>query len=103
MQNEVTLKKPISFSKDEIGKKSKFGAYRGKGRKRKHAGIDIYRDRGTPVGAAKGGWVRRASGKEEHKKYGVLVIIDHTPKREPVDGFELRLYQYTLILTVLRR
>ena len=28
MQDEVTLKKPISFSKDEIGKTSKFGAIR---------------------------------------------------------------------------
>ena len=63
---------------------------------RKHAGIDIYRDKGTPVGAAQGGWVRRASGKEEHKTYGALVIIDHTPKLQPEDDPNSRLYQYTL-------
>ena len=98
MEKRFTLKKPIPFYKDEIGKNSKFGAYRGikGGGTRKHAGIDIYRDKGTPVMAARGGRVIRASGEKEHLKYGALVIIDHTPEQEPVAGFELRLYLYTL-------
>lgn len=98
MGKRFTLKKPITFSKDEIDKKSKFGAFRRDKYKniRKHAGIDIYREKGTPVMAARGGRVIRASGEKDHPTYGGLVIIDHTPEQKPNTNLELRLYLYTL-------
>lgn len=51
------------------------------GELRDHAGIDVGAPRGSPVGAAGGGIVRRA---EETAGYGMMVVIDHG------DGLETR-------------
>lgn len=88
----VTLENPL-------GKNDKFDAYRYGGRS--HAGIDIYKDKNTPVKASLDGKVLRASDHERHKSYGGLVIIDHTPDipdpdKLPKELTEKHCYVYTL-------
>lgn len=85
---------PVKLTQD-LKPSDKFDAYRSGGRK--HAGIDIYNDKGTTVKASLNGIVLRASW---HGTYGNIVIIDHTPEIEP--GKEknkdkaLRCYVYTV-------
>ena len=84
---------PVKPTKD-LRPNDKFDAYRSGGRK--HAGIDIYNDECTTVKASLSGIVLRATEEEDHKAYGGLVIIDHTPEIDEDQKTGLRCYVYTL-------
>ncbi len=80
---------------DSLAKKDKYGAIRSNpgGTRRKHAGVDLYKDRGSSIKAVLDGIIVRTS---KNHIYGELVIIDHTPiqllSRKPSE----KQYTYTL-------
>jgi murein DD-endopeptidase MepM/ murein hydrolase activator NlpD len=86
---------PVNFSGTlRRHENDKFGAIRKtKDKLRKHAGVDLYDDKGNPVKAVLEGIVIRANW---NHIYGYLVIIDHTPIQLLSKKPSEKQYTYTL-------